>query len=134
MPRLIDFYEEHREHRHLFEIIAFHNASVKSFAELDAKLVDTRANLWRGRDLPFPTLLDDTGTTFKAYGIYWYPTSLLIDPEGKIVAKGAGFEGAESQLEKHLPAVPKAERVHRALDTLAWHSTEIPRWSKRASS
>jgi hypothetical protein len=111
LPRFIDLYELHRDHRDRFEIIAFHDRTAKSFAELDPKLVDTRAKLWRGKDLPFPILLDATGQTVKAYGIDFFPTTLLIDPDGKLVGHADAAD-----LEKHLPPVPTADRVSRALD------------------
>ena len=120
---MIDFYEEHREHRRLFEVLAFHDASAKSFAELDPKLATFRANLWKGRDLPFPVLLDATGATIKAYGITAFPTTVLIDPQGKLVG-----EGDEEELAKHLPTLPMAHRISRALDrvtTIAFEETPL---------
>lgn len=111
MPRFIDLYELHRNHRDRFEIIAFHDRNAKSFAELDQKLRDIRAKLWGGKDLPFPILLDSTGETVKTYGIDAFPTTLLIDPDGKLVGHADGTD-----LEKHLPPVPMADRVSRALD------------------
>jgi hypothetical protein len=111
LPRLIDFYEEHRAHHDKFEILAFHDASAKNFGELDPKLVEIRAKLWNGRELPFPILLDASGATIKAFGINSFPTTILINPEGKLVG-----QMADAELEKHLPAVPMAERLNRALD------------------
>jgi hypothetical protein len=66
---------------------------------------------WRGRDLPFPILLDATGQTLKDYGIRAFPTTLLIDPEGKLVG-----EAGEKELEEKLPPLTPAVRVARALD------------------
>ena len=66
-----------------FSIIAFHDAKVKNFEELDEKLVDIREKYWGGRDLPFPILLDATGQTIRDYGVRGFPTLLLIDPDGK---------------------------------------------------
>lgn len=111
MPALIDFYEAHRDHRDKFEILAFHDASVKNFAELDEKLVDIKKQRWGGRDLPFPILLDSTGATIKEFGITHYPTVVLIDPEGKLVG-----ETGDEALEEKLPPLPIAVRIARALD------------------
>jgi hypothetical protein len=83
-------YEKYADLRDKFEIVAFHDDRAKSFEELDRileekKIVEQR---WKGRPLPFPVLLDSTGTTVKTYGIRAYPTILLVDPEGKLVKFG----------------------------------------------
>jgi hypothetical protein len=108
---LIDFYEEHKDHRDKFEIIAFHDSTAKDFGELDKHLPGLREKLWRGRDLPFPILLDSTGKTVKAYDIHAFPTTLLIDPDGKLVG-----HTNEEDLEKRLPPTPIGPRIARALD------------------
>lgn len=90
LPRLIDFYEKEKSDR--FEILAFHDASVKSFAELDEKLVEIKKKQWKGRDLPFPILLDASGETVKQFGIHAYPTTILIDPEGRLVGEASEVE------------------------------------------
>ena len=89
MPRLIDFYEDHQRHRDRFEILAFHDGSVKDFAELDSKLPLIIRGMWLGRKLPFPVLLDSTWTTLKKFGVTGFPTMLLIDPEGKLVGRAS---------------------------------------------
>ncbi|MDR3621898.1 MAG: redoxin domain-containing protein [Paludisphaera borealis] len=112
---LIDFYDEHAADRDKFEIIAFHDGSVKDFSEMDARLVATKRSIWQGRDLPFPILLDaqngEHGVTVKTYDIHSFPTSLLIDPEGNLVG-----ESDIRILEKKLPPIPMARRISRALD------------------
>ena len=95
MPRLSDFYEKEKSDR--FEILAFHDGSVKSFAELDETLATIKDKHWKGRDLPFPILLDATGETVKQYGIHGFPTTILIDPEGHLVG-----EASEVELKKAL--------------------------------
>jgi hypothetical protein len=85
---MIDAYETYAAQRHRFEILAFHDATSKTFAELDPKLVDIKAKYWKGRDLPFPVLLDSTGETIKRYGINAFPTTILINPEGLVVGEG----------------------------------------------
>jgi AhpC/TSA family len=104
-------YDAHRDHRDKFEIIAFHDGTVKDFAELDEKLKPVAKNTWRGRSLPFPILLDATGQTIKDYGVRAFPTTILIDPDGKLVG-----EAGEDALDAKLPPLPVAERVARALD------------------
>jgi hypothetical protein len=107
----MDLYEAHKDHRDQFEILAFHDATAKSFAELDQKLERPKKSYWGGKDLPFPILLDDTGQTLKTYEIRAFPTTILINPEGKLVG-----EAGEEELEKKLPPLPVAVRLARAMD------------------
>jgi hypothetical protein len=111
LPGLIDLYEEHKDHRDNFEILAFHDNTVKDFTELDKKLVKVKAANWGGRDLPFPILLDATGATIQTWGITHFPTTVLIDPQGKLI----GEVGADA-LEQKLPPLPKERRAIKALD------------------
>lgn len=120
LGELIDFYEEHEADRDKFEIIAFHDGSVKDFDEMDAKTAGTKKTVWRGRDLPFPILLDagegdergaGHGETIDVLQIQAFPTSLLIDPDGVLI----GPANARMLAEK-LPPVPMARRIPRALD------------------
>ncbi|HLJ93707.1 MAG TPA: TlpA disulfide reductase family protein [Gemmataceae bacterium] len=111
MPELINLYETHKEHRDQFEILAFHDATAKTFAELDPKLEGPKKTYWHGKDLPFPILLDSTGETLKTYEIRAFPTTILIDPEGKLVG-----ESGEAELESKLPPLPIAVRLEKAMD------------------
>ena len=81
---MIDFYAQHKSDR--FEFIAFHDASARSFDQLDAELVKIKKEHWKDRDLPFPILLDSTGKTMRQYGVHAFPTQILIDPEGRLGA------------------------------------------------
>jgi hypothetical protein len=71
--------------------------------------------LWHGRSLPFPILLDaqngQRGATVAAYGIQAFPTTILIDPEGKLVG-----QVLPELLETKLTPIPLPKRVSRALD------------------
>ena len=89
--------------RDRFEILAFHDNSVKDLEALDEKLKPIIRARWGGKPLPFPVLMDSTGETVKVYGISAWPTSFLIDPEGKIV------EADEETLERIL----KKERLQK---------------------
>ena len=115
LVELIDFYEDHAGDRDKFEILAFHDGTVKDFSEMDAKTERTRKTLWRGRDLPFPILLDaqngERGATVKAYDIHAFPTTILIDPEGKLVGRAS-----PELLEKKLTPIPLARRILRTFD------------------
>jgi hypothetical protein len=101
LPGLIDLYEAHAAHRDQFEIIAFHDDTAKNFAELDEKLKRIKKAAWGGKDLPFPILLDETGETIKTFGVNKFPTTILIDPDGKLVG-----ESDESVLELHFLRTP----------------------------
>jgi hypothetical protein len=108
---LIDLYEAHKKDRNKFEILAFHDGTVKDFADLDKKMESPRSKYWGGHDLPFPILLDASGQTIKDWGVRAFPTTLLIDPEGKLVG-----EAQEKELEEKLPPLPMSVRVAKALD------------------
>jgi hypothetical protein len=99
----MEFYEEHKDQRDQFTILAFHEPSVKSLDDLDKKLAKTVEKLWKGKQLPFPIVLDSSGKTLKSYAVQAFPTLVLIDPEGKIaqVELGAGG-GVEKMLEQKL--------------------------------
>ncbi|MGC8641027.1 MAG: redoxin domain-containing protein [Isosphaeraceae bacterium] len=91
LPELMKFYEAHRAHRDKFEIIAFccdFSESIKSISELEQHLKHVKKNVWGGKDLPFPVLLDNTFQTYERLGLEGSGVSnlLLIDPEGKLIA------------------------------------------------
>ena len=87
---------------------------VKDFTSLDKELESVKDTWWDGKDLPFPVLIDATGTTQKNFDPQGYPTTLLIDPEGTLV----GEVGAEALREKlpALPPKPLSQRIARAMD------------------
>ncbi len=97
LPKLMEFYEKHKADRDRFEVLTFHDASAKTFEELDEKLKPVIEKKGKGEGLPFPILLDKSGATVKKYGIQGFPTLVLIDPEG-LVVKG----GSEAMLEEKL--------------------------------
>ena len=63
----------------------------------------------------FPILLDAQkgthGATIEAFGIHGFPTTILIDPQGKLVG-----EVSPHILEEKLTPIPLAKRIPRALD------------------
>ncbi len=99
-------YEKYATIQDKFEVLAFHDATVKTFEELDEKLEPIIKERWDGKALPFPILLDPTRATLKAFGISAYPTNILIDPEGKIV-KGNAEKNLEKRLEELAPPEPE---------------------------
>jgi hypothetical protein len=94
---MIDLYEEFEDRRDEFEILAFHNPGRPTFDALEPDLTRCKHKYWKGRDLPFPILLDSTGDTIRELGVDSYPTVLLIDPQGRLVK-----HGEESQLRQEL--------------------------------
>ena len=110
LPDLMQIWDEHPEDRDKFVVLAFHDKQAENFAQLDEKLKPIVASIWGGRELPFPILLDATGKTVEEYGIRAWPTTILINPEGKVV------RGGEHALRKALPEVPIARRIPLALD------------------
>lgn len=79
-------------------VIAIHDDSVASIAEMERRLIPIRARLWGNRDIPFAVALDgggetrirysaarERGATTAAYGITSFPTTILIGPDGKVV-------------------------------------------------
>jgi len=98
------FYDEYKDRRGEFEIVAFHDPSAKDLEDLEAKIAGVRQQVWEGQDLPFPVVMDNTGETVRAYGIDSFPTVLLLDPEGNIV-RGGGEPLLASKLKETSPAV-----------------------------
>ena len=84
MPKLISFYDTHAAMRDRFEIIAVHSSDAASLAAIRDQYDKFIAHGW-GKELPFPLVFDSTGKTHKLWGVEAYPTTLLIDPEGRLV-------------------------------------------------
>ena len=80
-------HDELAPYRDKYAILTFHEESVKDFAELDEKLPVIIRERWDGKSLPFPILLDSTGETIKNWGVNAFPTTVLIDPQGKLVGE-----------------------------------------------
>lgn len=101
LPALIEFYEDNRSDE--FEIIAFHENSVDGFVDLDRRLASVKRKHWGGRGLPFPELLDDTGDTIRRFQVNAFPTTILIDPEGRLIG-GADLNMLKDALAGRLEA------------------------------
>lgn len=96
MPALMKLHDEFKDKG--LVIIAVHDDSVDSIADMDRKLRDIRQKVWTGRDLPFLVALDgggptrikytgttDRGATTAAYGITSFPTTVAIGRDGRVV-------------------------------------------------
>lgn len=113
LPDLADFYEEHKDHRDKFEILAFHVQYAKDMDDYDAKIKSAKKRYWKDMELPFPLLLDATDKTIKSFGIHAFPTTILIDPDGKLVG-----QVGEEELEKKLPSIAASIRVPKSLNRM----------------
>jgi thiol-disulfide isomerase/thioredoxin len=97
-------------------IISVHvdlEGDVPTAAVLDAKTAMFKQSLWGGRDVPFPTALSVgkrtpdgyLGKTAAQYGILGYPTTILIDRQGKVVGEfqdARNFTAASADISKLL--------------------------------
>jgi hypothetical protein len=93
------------------QIFAIHDKAAKSLDEVAEKTAWTKQRLWAGRNLPFPILLDADDVTAQRYGIQGRPTTLLIDPSGKLIGS---FHGAKELL-AHLPKLDDDIAVEASL-------------------
>jgi thiol-disulfide isomerase/thioredoxin len=88
-------------------------SDIDTAEKLDVALAAVRDNLWKGRDLPFPVALvktehvpfagaDDYAVSQSAadYGIWRYPTTVLIDPEGNVVGDAVEYVYSEGGIER----------------------------------
>ena len=87
LPGLRALAEKHPKYTERIALLAFHDDSVADFTELDPELAKLEKNVWKGKSLPFPILLDASGTTIATWGIDSFPTTVLIDPQGNIVGR-----------------------------------------------
>jgi thiol-disulfide isomerase/thioredoxin len=88
LPNLMKFYEEHNPQRDQFEILSIYidyEGELKSLADVDKTIAPIVKNVWGGKQLPFPILFDPTFKTWETFGIDGLGTTILIDPDGKLV-------------------------------------------------
>lgn len=121
LPGWFDFAEDHAADRDKFVILTVCDPRTTDFAMLDEKLKPIIHRTWRGREFPFPILLDTTGQMVKDYGVPHWPTAILIDPEGRVVEIPRSKEVIEGHpcedfLASKLFPIPIARRIARALD------------------
>lgn len=91
MGQVFRFSKQHAADRERFEIITVHHDIPEQKLGLDAALPQLVERWQSTKDLdqsefPFPIVIDKTGQTVEAYGINGFPTSVFIDPEGRIAA------------------------------------------------
>jgi uncharacterized protein (TIGR03067 family) len=100
MPVLFALHEKFHEQG--LAIVGVHldiEGEVDTPAKLDEKVASFRKEMWQGKDLPFPVALtsgkqidDGEGDLIRGgpaarYGVLSYPTTILIDREGKVVRR-----------------------------------------------
>ncbi|QDT03983.1 hypothetical protein K227x_23690 [Rubripirellula lacrimiformis] len=84
------------DRRSKFEVIGVcidWSGEIDDVSKLDKALSAIEANVWNGKKIPFPIVLDTTFNTWERYGIPGLGTVVLIDPDGRIA------EGDESTLQ-----------------------------------
>jgi thiol-disulfide isomerase/thioredoxin len=112
IPEMMEIYDDHPDERDKYVVLTVHSSlGGKSFAEVDEKLVPIVRDLWGGRMMPFPILLDAEGGIQQTFGVSHWPTTLLFDPEGKLVG-----EVQPEELGKKLKPIPPAVALPRRLD------------------
>jgi uncharacterized protein (TIGR03067 family) len=100
MPVLIELHEKFADKG--LAIIGIHvdiDGEVDTAAKYDDKIAPIKKKLWQDKSLPFPVVLTSgkriesgdnqpiRGGAAAQYGILGYPTTILIDREGKVVGK-----------------------------------------------
>ncbi|HVC97378.1 MAG TPA: TlpA disulfide reductase family protein [Pirellulales bacterium] len=121
LPGWIDFVDNHAADGDKFVVLAIHDPQATDFTMLDEKLKPIVRRAWHGRSLPFPILLDTSGRTVEDYGVKYWPTAVLLDPEGRVVDFPAkpfvlGSWACEDFLASKLTPLPAAIRISSALD------------------
>jgi thiol-disulfide isomerase/thioredoxin len=110
MPELFRLYDKYHEDG--LVIIGIHidtTAKIDTADKLDKKLANARKDIWNGRDIPFPVaMVLEREVPFPAgvaqvarcvlaadYGVWRYPTGVLIDRKGRVVGM---FRGTSDQI------------------------------------
>ena len=95
MPSLMEAYDHFKGKPVAF--IALHDQSIQTRELYDLRLTDVKRQAWNNRDIPFSVALDrpeadlapgdaaiGKGITVKRYQISGFPTTMVIDQEGKV--------------------------------------------------
>ncbi len=80
------WYEKY--HAYGFDVIGIHDAEFTIGSKVDNIRAATRRF-----QLPWPVVVDQQGTTWKAYGADGWPNRYLVDPQGALVMKVFGETG-----------------------------------------
>ena len=96
MPVLFDLHDKFKDDLVVIGVHVDGEDDIDTAKKLDDKIKVSVEKAWKGRDLPFSSALisgkltDDTenrsrGKAAEQYGVRGYPTTILIDREGKVV-------------------------------------------------
>jgi uncharacterized protein (TIGR03067 family) len=96
MPVLFDLHDKYKDDLVVIGVHVDGEDDIDTAKKLDEKIKVSVEKAWKGRDLPFSSALisgkltDDTenrsrGKAAEQYGVRSYPTTILIDREGKVV-------------------------------------------------
>lgn len=107
MPKLFALHDKY--HDHGLEIVGIHldqgegeKEPVDTVEKLDTRLAEVRKDVWKGQDIPYPvglvlgkrtsygpriTDMEARGSISAKFGVWYYPTLILIDREGKVVGE-----------------------------------------------
>ena len=117
MPILMELHKTYADKG--LTIVGVHvdaNGEVKTANDLDKKLTEIVAKQWDGQQLPFPSALttrkhdgEKRDDLAAIYGINSYPTTVLIDRDGKVVGEfhARDIESAKKEVEQLLNAAKK---------------------------
>ena len=86
MPKWFDLMDNPKVKNKL-EVLAFHSPDGASYDQISPALNQIIRDSWQGRKPNLTFTFDRTGETHKAWGISAYPTTLLIDPAGRLVGE-----------------------------------------------
>ena len=113
MPKLIELHDVYADQG--LKIIAIHDNSVNSAAELENEIGEARQLYWGRRDLPFPVGIDSgqkRGAVHETYGVGEWPTTVVIDRHGKVAGKLSPWGELQQALPKLLSESRSAGRAH----------------------
>ena len=124
MPVLFELHDQFKDKG--LAIVGVHldmDGEVDTAAKLDERLAGIRPKLWKDRDLPFPVALCsgkevDVGGEMRRggaplqYGVLSYPTTILIDRDGKVVGRFHARDAAAAvqEVERLLAKKAKEEK------------------------
>lgn len=86
-PKMIEFVRQHPEWKDRFEIVAIHSPDGKSFASKLPEIKNLVKAKWRDQNPNFVLAFDAAGDLVRKLGVETYPSTFLIDPEGKLVGQ-----------------------------------------------
>ena len=111
LPKMMEIYDDHESERDRFVILTVHSPETTTFADLDEKVKPVVRNTWAGRMIPFPILLDGDKKLQETFGVQHWPTTVLFDPDGKLIG-----EVQPEELEAKLSKVPLSVTLPRKLE------------------